>query len=297
MRRIVFAALIFVFCLVSVRAEAAPKRIISLTPVGTEILFALGQEPNIIGVTRFCDYPPQALKKHSMGDFAALNFEELLSMKTDLLVLQDMHKQFVPQLEKLGIPYVILKQNNIGEICDSIIRLGKICAADKKALEMTGRIRADVASVVEKVKGRPRPGVLLCVSRELSEPQINSFYMASRNNFYNELISLAGGRNVSAERAISYPHVSIEGLIAMDPDVIIDLVGDKRFYHSKDNIDLETIFNEKYLKEQWMRSAGVNAVKNGRVYIMSGTIYLRPGPRVSVILKNFAKAIHPEVKW
>lgn len=297
MRLFAFFLIILLFS-VPVSAGAAPKRIISLTPVGTEMLFALGQGPNIIGVTRFCDYPPEALKKTDMGDFAALNFETLISMKTDLLVLQDMHKQFAPQLDKLKIPYIILKQNNINEICDSIVRLGKICASEKKASELVNNIRADVAAVAAKVKGHPKKRVLLCISRELSEPQINSFYVAGSNNFYNELISIAGGENASKEKKISYPQVSLEGLMMIDPDVIIDLVGERKFYHSKDNIDLDTIFNEKYLKGQWMRSAAeVGAVKNGRVYIMDGTVYLRPGPRVAVILKAFAKAIHPEVKW
>jgi iron complex transport system substrate-binding protein len=85
-------------------AEASPKRIISLTPVGTEILFALGQGDNIIGVTNFCDYPPEANKKPKMGDFAALNFESLMAMKTDLLLLQDMHMQFTPSWTGLRYP-------------------------------------------------------------------------------------------------------------------------------------------------------------------------------------------------
>ena len=75
-------------------AEAFPKRIVSLTPVGTEILFALGQGDNVIGVTNFCDYPPEALKKPKIGGYAEVNFETLLSKKADLLVLQDMHLQF-----------------------------------------------------------------------------------------------------------------------------------------------------------------------------------------------------------
>ena len=92
--------------------EASPKRIISMTPVGTEILFELGQGDNIIGVTNFCDYPPEATKKPKIGDFAAINFEAVMSMKTDLLLLQDMHMQFTPQLDKLKIPYIIMKHNS-----------------------------------------------------------------------------------------------------------------------------------------------------------------------------------------
>ncbi len=277
--------------------EAAPKRIISMTPVGTEILFELGQGDNIIGVTNFCDYPPEATQKPKIGDFAAINFEAVMSMKTDLLLLQDMHMQFTPQLDKLKIPYIIMKQNSIDEICDSITRLGKICAAEKKATKLVEGIRSDVKLVTSKVKGLKRPKVLFCVSRELSEHQINSFYVASNKNFYGEMIYLAGGENAVKDSKAVYPQVSLEGLMQINPNVIIDLVGEKAFYHSKDNIDVDTIFNEKYLKSQWEKSAKVDAVTKGRIYIMQGTVYLRPGARSGKILKAFAKAIHPEVKW
>jgi len=284
---------------IPVLAEAAPKRIVSMSPVGTEILFDLGQEANIIAVTSFCDYPSAALRKPKIGDFASINFEKMISMRTDLLVLQDMHIQFVPQLDKLKIPYIVLKQNSIDEICDSIKRLGRITNSDKKAELLVLAIRKEVAEVAAKVKGHKKPKVVLCVSRELSEPQINTFYAAGRNNFYNELITIAGGENALASKGsrVSYPQVALEGLMQINPDVLIDLVGEKTFYHSKDNIDVNTVFKESYLKTQWKRSVNVNAVKNGQVYIMDGTVFLRPGPRVTFILKTFAKAIHPEIKW
>ena len=292
-----FLPIFLIMLILPVTAWASPKRIISMTPVGTEILFALGQGDNIIGVTNFCDYPPEANKKPKMGDFAALNFESLMAMKTDLLLLQDMHMQFTPQLDRLKIPYIVMNQNTIDEICDSITRLGKICSAQDKAQKLVSGILADVKMVTSKVKGLDKPKVLLCVSRELSEKQINTFYVAGNNNFYGEMIALAGGENAVTEKKISYPQVSLEGLMTINPNVIIDLVGDKTFYHSKDKIDVDTIFNEKYLKGQWQRSAKVDAVNKGRIYIMQGTVYLRPGARSGMILKAFAKAIHPEVEW
>ena len=278
-------------------AEASPERIISLTPVGTEILFALGRGDKIIGVTDFCDYPAEAAQKPKMGDFAAVNFEAVMSMRADLLLLQDMHMQFTPQLDKLKIPYLVMKQNSIDEICGSIVRLGEVCLAQDKAAKLVAGMRSDVEQVKSKVRGLHRPRVILCVSRELSEYQINSFYVASDNTFYGEMIALAGGENAVKEKRTAYPQVSLEGLMKINPNVIIDLVGEKTFYHSKDNIDVETIFNYKYLRGQWERSAKVDAVKKGQIYIMQGTVYLRPGARSGKILKAFAKAIHPEVKW
>ncbi len=292
-----FVMTIFFICFLALPpACAAPKRIVSFSPVGTEILFALGQKERIAAVTDFCDYPPEALKKPKVGGFASINYEMLILMKADLVVLQDMHSQFVPQLKSLKIPYVILKQDSIEDICKSITELGRICGSGTIAERMVKNILSEVGSLRAKVKGKARPSVMVCVSRELSEPVISTIYIAGQNNFYNELIDIAGGVNVSKERRIAYPQVSPDGISKMNPNIIIDLVGDKSYYHSKDKIDLETIFSTKYLKNQWERSVSADAVKRGRIAVMNGTVYLRPGPRVGEVLRSFAEAIHPEIK-
>ncbi len=280
-------------------AEASPKRIVSLTPVGTEILFALGQGDRVIGVTNFCDYPPEALKKPKIGGYAEVNFETLLSKKADLLVLQDMHLQFRNDLKKLKIPYVVVRQENVEDIYRSISELGALCGAQEKAAALTARMKAEITAVEAKVKGLPAPTVLLCVSRELSEPRISVFYAAGEKTFYNELISRAGGKNAlrGEKSGYPYPKIAQEGLAALDPAVIIDLVGERTFYHAMEHIDLDKVFNEKYLRGQWLAGAKVKAVRSGRISILDGTIYLRPGPRLPIILKAFAQAIHPELKW
>lgn len=298
MRKCAIVCLVFYLSLLpAVLCHAAPKRIISLTPVGTEILFDLGQGGNIIAVTNFCDYPPEAAQKPKIGGFAEINFEALLAMKTDLLVLQDIHERFAPQLEKLKIPYVILRQESIEDVYASITRLGELCGVKERAERRVAAISADLAKIAAKTAGAKRPTVMLCVSRELSDRRINGFYIAASGNFYNELIKLAGGQNVSKESRAAYPHISLEGLLKLDPDVIIDLVGDRRFYHSKEPIDADVLFNAKHLTEQWRNSARVKAVRNDNITILEGTIYLRSGPRVADIVLAFAKAIHPEMKW
>ncbi|MEG1912799.1 MAG: helical backbone metal receptor [Cloacibacillus sp.] len=280
-------------------SEAGPERIISVTPVGTEILFALGQGNNIAGVTSFCDYPPEALKKPKIGGYSDINFEALIAQRADLIVLQDMHRQYIPDLKKLKIPYFVVKQENISDIYQAVEGLGKVCGASKKAERLVAGMKKEIAAISKKVNGRPRPGVLLCVSRELSGNVIPTFYAAGTKNFYNEVISLAGGENVMQRTtsSASYPKISQEGLALIDPEVIVDLVGEAKYYHSADKIDLNKVFKEKYLKDQWKSGAKVKAVRDGRIYIMDGTVFLRPGPRLPFVVKAFAKALHPEVTW
>jgi len=274
--------------------SAAPKRIVSLTPVGTEILFDLGQGENIIAVTNFCDYPAEALKKPKIGGYAEFNFEALLAMNIDLLVIQDIHTQFVPELEKLKIPYMVIRQKNLSEIYDSIELLGKACSAEKQAAARIASIRKELAEIAAKTASRPRPRVMVCVSRELSEPQISSFYIAAANNFYSELIRLAGGTNVSENTRVAYPHISTEGLLRLNPEVIIDLVGDKDYYHAKEAVDKDVVFRKEFLTAQWRNCAAVDAVINDRIAILEGTLFLRPGPRVAQVVRAFSRAIHPE---
>lgn len=290
---------IIVICLFSGAAKcgASPKKIVSLTPVGTEILFDLGQGGNIIAVTNFCDYPAAARKKPKIGGFAELNLEALIAAGTDLLVLQDIHARYASQLDRLKIPYVLLKQNSVEDIYASITRLGKICGAEKRAADRVASIRSELAGIAAKTASSKRPSVLLCVSRELSERHIRGFYIAGANTFYDELIGLAGGRNVSEEPRAVYHYISLEGLLLLNPNVIIDLVGDRQFYHSREPLDEEAVFNKKYLAGQWREAASVNAVKNGHITILEGTLYLRPGPRVARIVLDFARAIHPEIAW
>ena len=279
-------------------ASAAPQRIISLTPVGTEILFDLGQGDKIAGVTYFCDYPPEALKKPKIGGYSEVNFETRLMQNADLIVLQDMHRQFCADLDRLKIPYLIVKQESINDIYEALAALGKVCGAEKKAAEITAQMKREIEAVEKKVKGLPAPSVLLCVSRELTEKSISIFYAAGERTFYNEIIERVSGKNaLKGKTNAAYPKISQEGLIDLDPEVIIDLVGERSFYHSMENVDLDKVFKKDYLTGQWMTCASVNAVRNKRVTVLDGTVYLRPGPRLPVIMKAFAEALHPEIKW
>lgn len=277
--------------------RACPKRIVSMSPVGTEILYALGQEDRVVGVTDFCDYPPEVRKKPKIGGFAEISLEKLIAMKVDLLVLSDIHLRYKDDLDKLKIPCVFIMQDTLASMYRSIFDVGRVCGAEKRAAMLVAKMKADVDAVRAKVEGLPRRRVVLSVSRELAEPQVNVFYAAGRRTFYNELLEAAGGVNVVPPSHAEYPRISSEGLMVMDPEVIIDIVGEPEFYHSMENTDVDRIFNKKNLKEQWMRGPGVSAVRMGRVVILDGTVYLRPGPRVGRIALSFAKALHPEARW
>ena len=296
MRKYAILILIFVLSLAA-PSGAYPKRIVSMSPVGTEILYALGQGKNVVGVTDFCDYPPEARKKPKVGGFATVSLENLVAMKADLLVLADLQLSFRGDLDRLKIPYVFIMQKDLASVYKSIEETGSLCGAVKNAAALVAKIKADEAAVRAKVSGLPKKSVVLCVSRELSDQTVNIFYAAGKETFYNELLEMAGGVNAVPPSRAEYPKISSEGLMTMDPEVIIDVVGERTFYHSMEKVDLNKVFNKTYMKKQWLNGPRVRATQNGRVTILDGTMYLRPGPRLGQVLLAFAKALHPEAKW
>lgn len=276
-------------------AAAAPARIVSLSPVGTEILFDLGQGDRVVGVTEFCDYPPEAKLKPKAGGFTEVNLESLVVMSADLLVLQDLHRQeLAPKLEALGIPYYILSQESTEDICKGILELGELCGVREQAEARVAEIRSRLDAVASRLEGLPRPRVLLSVSRELALDHLETLYIAGPSgNFYNELIRMAGGVN-AVEEGPSYVKISQEGVLEINPEVILDLVGDQSYYHAPDAADPDRVFSSEHLMAPWLRISDVRAVREGRVHIMRGTFLLRPGPRIPQIVEAFARCIHPE---
>ncbi len=282
--------------LVEASASAAPSRIVSLSPVGTEILFDLEQGDRIVGVTEFCDYPPEAKLKPRAGGFTEVNLESLVAMGADLLVLQDIHRQeLAPKVEALGIPSYILSQESTEDICKGILDLGKLCGVEERAEARVAEIRDRLDAVVSRLQGLPRPRVLLSVSRELSLDHLETLYIAGPSgNFYNELLQMAGGINAVEEGSLSYMKISQEGVMKIDPEVIFDLVGDRTYYHAPSVEDLDTVFDERNLMAPWLRLSAVEAVRDGRVHVLQGTVFLRPGPRIPQIVEAFARCLHPQ---
>ena len=276
-------------------AAAAPARIVSLSPVGTEILFELGQGDRIAGVTEFCDYPPEAKLKPKAGGFTEVNLESLVVMSADLLVLQDLHRQeLAPKLDALGIPYYILSQESTGDICKGILELGELCGVRERAEARVAEIRSRLEAVASRLEALPRPRVLLSVSRELTLDYLETLYVAGPSgNFYNELIRMAGGVN-AVEEGPPYVKISQEGVLEIDPEVVLDLVGDQSYYHAPDAADPDKVFSSEHLMAPWLRLSDVKAVREGRVRILRGTFLLRPGPRIPQIVEAFARCIHPE---
>src|SRR5215469_4688178 len=145
-----------------------PHRLISLAPSVTEILFALGLGDRVVGVTTYCDYPPETATVEKVGDTQRPNLEKIIALKPDLVMISTASQleEFVGNLERLGVPVYVNNPTDLGSLLDSIQRLGEVAGVPESAAALVAGLSSRINEVHSKVAGLRRPRVLLVVSTE-----------------------------------------------------------------------------------------------------------------------------------
>jgi iron complex transport system substrate-binding protein len=253
-----------------------PLRLVSLSPSLTEIVYALGREDWLVGVTDFCDYPPAARGKPRVGGTISPNLERVLQVRPSLVLAtaEGNPRDLVGQLTRVGIPIFALKPDGYAGILDAIRLLGRLLQAEAPAAALVRAMDEQASRIQRAVAGRPRPRVLYLV---WSDPAI----AAGPASFIHDLIRIAGGENVVTERTVPYPRVSLEEVVARAPEVILVA----RHLEAMDRPAVIT------LDAAWQ---AIPAVRSDRLVPVPGDTIHRFGPRVVEGLGHIAKAIHPE---
>ncbi len=255
--------------------SAPPRRIVSLVPSVTEIIYALGGEDRLVGVTDFCDWPPQARQKPSVGGMVAPNLEIIVALRPDLVVAttEGNSRATLNQLRRLKIPVFTVTPHRLSDVLTVIAQLGELTGRQSAVGLLVENLARRVRAVENAVKPYPRPKVLYVL---WPEPLI----VPGRDGLVTELIELAGGTSVTAQEPSSYPRFSLEAVAARAPDVII------LARHGGDGTPLARV--------SWDRLTTLPAVRAGRVHSVDGTYLHRYGPRVVDGLEILARVIHPE---
>ncbi|MBN1127516.1 MAG: ABC transporter substrate-binding protein [Chitinispirillaceae bacterium] len=260
------------------------RRIVSLSPSITEILFALGLGDHVVGVTRFCLFPAEAKKKTVIGGYYDINYEALLRLHADLIVALDEHSRINSNINKLCSTVLVVDHTTVSGIVRSIRQIGERCGRAAAAARLADTIAKRMAAVEHKTDGLPRPRVLVSLGRGMASGPLADLYIAGQGTMYDELIRMAGGENVWSGSAGQYPQVSIEGVYALNPDIIIDMLpGLAAAGRTADEV-----------RAEWDRAGQVTAVKNNRVYLFEQEYVTVPGPRIVLTLEAMARVIHPE---
>ncbi len=259
----------------AVELAAPPARIVSLVPSVTETLFALGAEDRLVGVTDFCDYPPAARRKPSVGGMVNPNLEVIVSLRPDLVVAttEGNREETFAQLRRLGIPTYLVAAHRVADVTALIAHLGELTGRRAAAEALRARLDRRVEAVRRAVAPYKRPRVLYVL---WPEPLI----VPGREALVTELIRLAGGDSVTAAEADAYPRYSLEAAVAKAPEVIL------LANHGSNTGPVE--------RERWERLAALPAIRAGRLGQVDGNLLHRYGPRVVDGLEQLARAIHPE---
>jgi iron complex transport system substrate-binding protein len=257
----------------------SPQRIISLAPSNTEILFALELGDRIAGVTDYCNYPPEAKTKPSIGNYNSPNIEEIIAKEPDLVLATEVHETTIAQLESRGITVVALSPKTIDEVIDSITMVGKITGQEKEAASLVADMQKRIKAVTDKtskLSESQKPRVFYIFWQD-------PIWTAGAGSFEDELIQKAGGVNI-AHDLNGYAAISLETVINDNPQVIIA------------GVDMGTGKDSPLLFVQDEdRLQDVDARQNERIYGTNMDIVGRPGPRIVDALEEFLKLIHPEL--
>jgi iron complex transport system substrate-binding protein len=264
-----------------------PERIVSMAPSITETLYAVGLGDRVVGVTRYCAYPPEVLELPKVGGYHNPNFEAVVALQPDLVVLLSGDRPSQTAFDKLEIPTLVVCHDNVEGILDSFVELGRIARTESDARRIVADIRTRMERIRRQTAAAPRPKVLLVIERSLGSGKLEDVYVAGSDGFFDRIIELAGGQNAYPPGAVRFPIVSAEGILWMDPEVIIDMTAGL----AQGQRDQEAIL------AAWQQVAQVNAVKTGRVHSVDQDYAFVHGPRLILLIEDLARLLHPEIDW
>lgn len=253
---------------------AAPaRRIASLIPATTEWLFALGAGDRVVGRTTWCDYPEAAAQVPSLGDGIAPNVEAIAGSRPDLVLLYDSpaNQAAAGRLEALGVPVLLLRTDGLDDMDRHLALLGQATGAAASADSLRERIAAGLADATVAPVGR-RPGVLIVA---WDQPPMT----LGAGSFLSEVLERAGGRNLFGDLAAPSATVSIEAIVARDPDLVLVTTLDNLPGFAR--------------RAEWQV---IPAVRDGRFVRVHGSAFNRPGPRTPEAIRALRGAL-VEAGW
>jgi len=264
----------------TVQIQGTVQRIISLSPSNTEMVYALGLQDKLVGVTSYDNYPPDAKNKTIVSDFSTIDMEKIVNAKPDLVLADSIQqKDTIPALEKMGITVYTMSPNTMDEIYHDLKTLGQITGktkeADSLAAGLTARVQA-VADKTTKLTVNNKPRVLFVT-------WYDPIWTAGSDTMIQSLIEKAGGTNIAADLN-GYATITLESVIQRNPQVIIvtNSMGDQ-------HTTLDYIKSNDQFK-------ATDAVKNGKVYEIDADVFGRTTPRIVDGLETLAKLLHPELQ-
>lgn len=265
----------------AVTIQGIPQRIVSLAPSNTEILYTIGLEDRIVGVTDYCDYPPAAVDKERVGGYSTISVENVLATDPDLILAAPGNTEdVVNRLRDLGMIVITLNPETIDDVLQDVNLLGRVTGQEEQATACARGLQERINGITKEMSNlTEKPSVVHVVWHD-------PIWISGNGTFQNEVIAMAGGINAFGS-VNEWGIVSLEEFIATDPDFILVSSGTGMTEEGRD------IIQDYFLSEPRMQ--GVKAVQNSHVYVIDTDIISRGGPRIVDALEEVATILHPDI--
>ncbi|ROQ93184.1 ABC transporter substrate-binding protein [Desulfosoma caldarium] len=260
-----------------VNLPEVPQRVVTLAPSLTEMVFALGAGPRVVGVSRYSNYPEATRDLPRVGSYVQPDVEKIVALNPDLcLVVKDGNpREVVDKLEQVGIPVYAVNPKNLDQVMETLIALGEVLQARDAAKALVADMKRRLHAVDERVRRVPqRPGVFFQIG-------VSPIVSVGTETFAHELITRAGGRNL-AEGPEPYPRFTVEEVMALRPDIIVI-----------SSMERDQTFER--VRQQWLRWPNIPAVALNRVVLVASDLFDRSGPRLVEGLERLVTILHPEL--
>ena len=253
-----------------------PTRIVSLAPSITEMLYAIGLDQEIVGVTDFCNYPPAALTKPKVA-YSQPNLEALVALQPQLVLAPQsfLRTDLLNKLDQLKIPTFIMDSHTVEGIFSHMQVLGRMLGRSAQANEQAALLRRQLAQLTQQLEGVPQPTILYVLN---SSPLMT----VGPGSYIHHLLALAGARNAADRAEVPYPRLTMEEVLKQNPEILLFPVGEHEGISQAD-------------QDAWKRWDSLRAVQQGRLVQINSDLLNRPGPRVVEALKALVRLIHPEL--
>ncbi len=265
-----------------VAADPATTRIVSLVPNLTEIAFTLGAGNQVVGVSDFCQYPPEAKQRPAVGGLVNPSLEGVLRLRPGVVLLYRSQQDFANRLGQLGIPSELFQVDTLADLYAAIDRMGKVTGYTSAAVELTGQIQRDLNEVTERADTKPAVTGIVVVSRDPAG--LRSMYQAAAGNFLGELFQIAGGKLAVPGGAA----ISAEDIIRANPRVIIDMSPTE----GSASAAADALPRVQQEVRQWSRLSTVPAVRTGQVYHWSDPHSLLLGPSIIDTVRQMERILN-----
>jgi iron complex transport system substrate-binding protein len=252
-----------------------PHRIVSLAPHITEMLFALGAGDQVVAVTQFCDYPPEAIHKPKVGSMRPTP-ESLKALNSDLIIAPQTvtDPELIAELEQLKATLYVVEPQTVEEVLSHLHTIGRMLARTQAATQLVADMRRRIQHIKERPARLPHPRLLYVhKNRPLS--------MVGAGSVIHQLIQLAGAENIGARTGQPFPDLSMEEVMKLNPDVLLFPVG----------LSEEITESER---QQWRRCESLKAARAGRLYPIDQALMERPGPRIAEALERLVSLLQPD---